>query len=162
MSSKKKLNAIAAAAAAVAITAAVLLAVYIRAEKTQLVLSDEDTGRVFLSLPAADGDRFSITFVHSVNQTPVTDIFEIRGDDIYVVECRFYSFGAGMQTEYPEGVTYSYADDGAIVATGYDILCKDLIYCVGKVSDHILNAGGEEYSLRDICGRGAMVRFCIT
>lgn len=140
--------------------AAALLAVF-EFGKQKLVLSELETGEVFLSLPVSDGDRFSVTFVHSVNQTPVTDVFEVRGSDIYVVECRFYGFGAGVQTEYPDGVTYTYAEDGAIVATGYNILCKDLIYCVGMVSDHILEFDDTEYSLRDICGRGTKVEFGI-
>lgn len=141
--------------------AAALLAIFHIFAQPRLVLTDTDTGAVFLRLPLEGDGRFSVTFIHSVNQSPVIETYEIRGSDIYVVECRFYNFGAGMQTEYPEGVTYSYADDGAIVATGYNIHCKDLIYCVGKVSDHILEAGGEEYSLRDICSAGTKVSFTV-
>ena len=149
-----------AVAAAVIITAAAMATAASRGKCT-LTLSDEDSGQVYLELPVSDGERFSVTFIHSVNQTPVSDTYEVRGTDIYVVETRFYNFGAGMQTEYPEGVTYTYAEDGAIVATGYNILCRDLIYCVGKVSDHVLELGGEEYSLRELCGRGTLVRFGI-
>lgn len=147
-------------AAAVLIAAAALLIINL-SDKMTLCLSNSDTGEVYLELPVEDMDRFSVTYIHSVHQTPVIETYEIRGTEIYVVEAKFYTFGAGMQTDYPEGVTYHYDDDGGIVCTGYNIYCKDLIYCVGKVSDHVLDCGGTEYSLRDICGRGSLVAFTI-
>lgn len=147
-------------AAAVLIAAAVLLVVRLSGRMT-LRLADSDTGQVYLELPVKDNDRFSVSYIHSVHQTPVIETYEIRGTDIYVVEAEFYTFGAGMQTDYPEGVTYYYDDDGGIVCTGYNIYCKDLIYCVGKIYDHILQYDDTEYSLRDICGRGSLVAFTI-
>lgn len=158
MSSKFR-NQLSIAAAVLLAAAAIIL--FIRPHGLRLVLTDAESGKQLLSFPVEPESRFSVTFVHSVNQTPVTDVYELRGTEIYVVETTFYNFGAGMQTEYPPGVTYTYGEDGAITATGYNILCKDLIYCVGKVSDHILNIGGKEYSLRELCGRGTLVRFRI-
>ena len=159
MRPRKGFAAIAIAAAAMICIAAALLASARASEK--LVLSDEDTGQVYLELPVRDGDRFSVTYTHSVHNTPVTETYEIRGEDIYVVEARFYTFGAGMQTEYPEGVTYSYAEDGAIVLTGYNTLCRDLIYCVSKYYDHTLEYKGEVWSLGEMCGKGTLVQFRI-
>ena len=126
-----------------------------------LVLTDEDDGHVYFRLSMRDGDRFAVTYTHSVHLTPVIEIYEVRDRDIYVVEARFYTFGAGMQTEYPEGVTWSYAEDGAIVLTGYNIYCKDLIYCVSKAYDHVLTYNNKDYSLGQICGRGSLVVFDI-
>lgn len=159
MRARKGFAAIAIAAAAMICIAAALLAFARGTEK--LVLTDEDTGEVYLEIPVENGDRFSITYTHSVHNTPVTETYEIRGEDIYVVEAKFYTFGAGMQTEYPPEVTYSYADDGAIVLTGYDTLCKDLVYCVSKYYDHTLEYQGEVWSLGETCGKGTLVRFRI-
>lgn len=78
-----------------------------------------------------------------------------------MTEARFYTFGAGMQTEYDEDVTYTYADDGEIVATGYHTLCTGMVYCVGKVSDHTLELDGKTYSLRQLCGPGSLVAFTL-
>ena len=150
-----------AIAAAVVIIAAVLLLICLLPRGLCLVISDEETGRVYLRIPVEDGDRFSVTYTHSVHQTPVTETYEVRGTELYVVAARFYTFGAGMQTDYPEGVTWSYDSDGAIVAEGYDTLCKDLIYCVGKYYDHTLEYQGQVWSLSAACGRGNLVEFTI-
>jgi len=147
------------AAAAILVAAALLVVTTVGAR--ELVLTDEDSGEVYLRLPLRDGDEFSVTYTHSVHLTPVTETYEVRDRDIYVVAARFYTFGAGMQTEYPEGVSWSYGEDGGIVLTGYNIYCKDLIYCVSKLYDHVLTYRGRDYSLGELCGRGSLVDFDI-
>ena len=90
------------------------------------------------------------------------DNYEIREDGIYVVKTVYYGFGAGVQTELEEGQKLEYGDDGSMIITGFDRKMDDLIYFVGTVSDHMLTLqGGEEISLRDLCGRNAMVRFSL-
>ena len=69
---------------------------------------------------------------------------------------RFYSFGAGMQTELEEGQQLS-RDGDAFVITGLDRIFTELHYIVGTVSDHLLLINGERISLRDMCGRNAHV-----
>lgn len=128
----------------------------------RLELRDSSDGRLFAAYPVENGDRFSITFIHSVNNTPLTDVYEIRDGEIYVVETIYYGFGAGVQTEIEEGQTLTYTDDGAMVVSGFDWNRSGMIYVVGKVSDHTLAIGGEEISLRGLCGRGADVRFTIS
>ncbi len=101
-------------------------------------------------------------FVHSVNKSPVSDYYEIRSDGIYVVKTVYYGFGAGVQTELEEGQKLEYGDDGSMIITGFDKRMDNLIYFVGTVSDHTLTLNdGEQISLRDLCGRNAMVRFDI-
>ena len=72
--------------------------------KTYLTLRDEH-GSVYARYPMEEGDRFSISFIHSVNQYPLTDTFEICDGHIFVEECEYCSFGAGVQTELNEGET---------------------------------------------------------
>ena len=157
--SKQRIKIVLALAVAIIIAAAVFVTVF--SGRTRLVLSDEDSGEVYLKLPISDGGRFSLTYTHSVHKTPVTEVYEVRGKDIYVVEARFHTFGAGMQTEYPDGVELSYDDDGTIVLTGYNTLCPHLVYGVGRIADYVLNVGDDEYVLADICGRNKFVLFSI-
>lgn len=159
-SSKSKTRLVLTVAVAIVIIAAAVF-VIIFTGRTRLVLSDEDSGEIYLQLPIRDGDRFSLTYTHSVHKTPVTEVYEVRGKDIYVVEARFHTFGAGMQTDYPEGVELSYADDGTIVLTGYNTLCSHLVYGVGRIADYTLKIQDDEYVLADVCGRGSFVLFTI-
>ncbi|NLY74376.1 MAG: DUF1850 domain-containing protein [Firmicutes bacterium] len=124
-----------------------------------LVLSDGNTGKTFAVYPVNEGDEFSVTFVHSVNKSPVTDVYQIRNGAIYVSRTIYYSFGAGVQTRLEPGQTLEYGGDGSMIVSGFQRRLDNLSYIVGTVSDHILKIGGESVSLRDLCGRNATVRF---
>ena len=125
-----------------------------------LVLEDPCERTRYAAYEMAVGDEFSITFIHSVNKSPVTDYFEIREDGIYGVKTVYYGFGAGVPTGLEEGQTLTYGEDGSMIISGFDLKMDSLIYRVGTVSDHILTLRDEsEISLRDLCGRNARVSF---
>ena len=70
--------------AAFVLVAAIVLIIN---SKPTLVLSDKDTGKVFASFDFDYGDTFSISFIHSVNQSEVVDYFK-RGKQNKLI-CRF-------------------------------------------------------------------------
>jgi hypothetical protein len=126
-----------------------------------LILENGDTGKVISAYPVKNGEEFSVTFIHSVNKSPVTDVYEIRGGRIYVVRTIYYAFGAGVQTEIEEGQTLEYGQDGSMIVSGFNRRMDNLSYIVGTVSDHTLKIGDESVSLRELCGRNATVRFSL-
>jgi len=124
-----------------------------------LTLTNGENGCVIAVYPMEEGERFSVGFVHSVNRSPVIDVYEVRSDGIYVMETIYYGFGAGVQTEIEPGQTLSYGDDGEMIVSGFDLKIPTLSYIVGTVSDHTLTIGDTEISLRDLCGRNCQVVF---
>lgn len=148
---------IAAAVLMVFITAAAFAVNMLSAE--YLVMYDSDTGKRYITEKADDGLMFSVEFVHSVNQTPVKDTYIIENSEICAYSTTYRSFGAGVQTALEGNQKMSYDDDGNMVITGFDMTYDPLRYIVGTVSDHILTFGGEEISLRNMCGRNARVSF---
>lgn len=131
-----------------------------------LTVRMRDTGALLARYPLGEGERFSITFIHSVNNYPLTDTYEIEGGDIYVEETVYCSFGAGVQTELNPGEVLDkvYIDrDGyqgwAMVVRNIHQLRNNVGYIVGTVSDHVLTVKGRDVSLRELCGRNAAVRF---
>ncbi len=150
---KKKVTA--AAIVLLAIAAAILLSTMGRG---RLVLSDGDTGSVFAEYRMQPGEEFSITFIHSVNKSPVTDCYQTDGDgSIWLRRTVYYDFGAGVPFDLNEGESLSYGEDGAMVISGIDRRISPFLIFVGTVSDHTLKAGGREVSLRDLCGRNTKV-----
>jgi len=121
-----------------------------------LEIVDSETGKVYTRRSLDDGGEFAIEFIHSVNQSPVRETFKAEGKIIRPLSVRFYSFGAGMQSDLEEGQTMS-RDGDALVIAGFTGSFTELNYIVGTVSDHLLLAGGETISLRDLCGRNAHV-----
>ena len=152
---KKRL--IAAAVLMIFITAAAFALNMLSAE--YLVMYDSDTGKRYITEKADDGLMFSVEFIHSVNQTPVKDTYIIENGEIRAYSTTYRSFGAGVQTALEGNQKMTYDDDGNMVITGFDITYDPLRYIVGTVSDHILTFGGEEISLRNLCGRNAKVVF---
>ena len=125
-----------------------------------LVLTNGNTGEEYARFPLREGGVFSVGFIHSVNKSPLTDFYKISGGKIYVEKTIYYGFGAGVQTEIEEGQTLEYGEDGSMIVSGFHKEMPDLLYIVGTVSDHTLVInGGREISLRDLCGRNALVRF---
>lgn len=148
---------IAAAVLMVIITAAAFVIKGLSAD--YLVLYDSDTGKRYITEKADDGLMFSVEFIHSVNQTPVKDTYVIENGEIRAYSTTYRSFGAGVQTALEGNQKMTYDEEGNMIITGFDITYDPLRYIVGTVSDHILVLGGEEISLRDMCGRNARVVF---
>lgn len=156
MFSKIKFSAV--AAVIVLITAAMALTVSRFADK-RLVIYDAESGKVYASFDVQTGDRFSVEFVHSVNNSPVKDIYEIRDNgEIYVVSTVYHGFGAGVQTEL-EGDERLVYRDGAMIVENINKKIPYLAYFVGTVSDHTLQIGDKSISLRELCGKNANIVF---
>ena len=125
-----------------------------------LTLRNRDTGDVYAKYRMEEGDRFSISFEHSVNHYILTDIYEICDGSIFVEETKYGAFGAGVQTELNPGEVLSYTDDGYMLISNIHQNRDNMGYTVGTIYDHMLKINdGEEISLRDMCGKNGHVRF---
>ncbi|MDR2094735.1 MAG: DUF1850 domain-containing protein [Treponema sp.] len=127
----------------------------------QLCISDTVSGKIYARRPVQNGSEFGIEFIHSVNNSPVTDIFRVERDRIRPVAAKFFSYGAGMPSDLEPGQVLSREGD-ALVITGFSQSYRELTYIVGTVSDHILTIKDEKISLRDLCGKNAHIRIYIS
>ena len=125
----------------------------------KLVIADQETEKIYKEFSVEEGDEFSVEFIHSVNKSPVKDIFVIRDNKIYADRTVYSAFGAGVQTGVEEGQTLEYDENGNMIVSGFDIEFPKVKYIVGTVSDHVLEFRGESISLTALCGRNAHVYF---
>ena len=149
-----------AAAAILVVAAAAVLAVFLLREP-KLVLSNDESGKVYARLPLRNGDSFSVTFRHSVNKSDVTEIYQRRGREIWLTGCVYYGFGAGVAEVLEPGWTLENGDNGEMIIGNIEMKMNDLTYIVGTVYDHILEINGERIILNDLCGKNAKVHFSI-
>ena len=126
---------------------------------TSLVLSNADSGQVYATYPVENGDTFAVEFIHSVNKSPVRDVYEIREGEIWNTQCIYYGFGAGVEEELGEGETLSYGENGEMIISNIEKKIDNMVIVVGTISDHTLYLGDETISLRDPCGRSSKVLF---
>ncbi len=149
------------AAAAILVVAALALLGLFLLREPKLVLSDQDSGRVFARLSLADGDSFSVTFRHSVNKSDVTEIYQRRGKEIWLTGCVYYGFGAGVAEELDPSWTLETGENGEMILGNIEMKMNDLSYIVGTVYDHILEINGEKIILNQLCGKNAKVHFSV-
>ncbi len=146
-------------AAVVLIAAATVLFILLPKESGRLILSDADTGKRIASYSLSEGGEFAIEFKHSVNLSPVHDIYKIIDGKIINTDCIYYAFGAGVETTLEGTETLTYGEDGSMIISGINKEMYDMIYIVGTIYDHILFINDEKIILNDICGRNRHVRF---
>ena len=111
--------------AVVVLTAAVVVILTLSNKATKLVITDRESRKVYAKYELCDGEEFSVSFIHSVNITEVTDVYYADGGYIVCDKCVYSSFGAGMPTEWEEDWEVSYEGD-KITISGLDIRQKEL------------------------------------
>jgi hypothetical protein len=132
-------------------------AIFFKGLSKKLIIADTDSGALYGRWSVKEGTEFAIEFIHSVNQSPVREVFQVRGRRIVPVETVFSSFGAGMQTELEEGEELIREEDGTMRIIGFTRSFTSLAYIVGTVSDHTLYIDNERISLRERCGKNAHI-----
>ncbi len=148
-----------AAVIVIMITAVIFSVITMGNEKAELYLCYSDTEEAIEIFSVEEGDEFSVEFIHSVNKSPVKDIFVIRDGKIFADRTVYSAFGAGVQTEVEEGQTLSYDEAGNMIVSGFNTEFPRVKYIVGTVSDHILEISGESISLTQKCGKNAHIYF---
>ncbi len=128
-------------------------------KETTLLLYDTETGKVCRTFSVSEGTEFSVEFIHSVNKSPVKDVFVIKDGKIVADRTVYSAFGAGVQTEIEDGQALEYDSEGNMVVSGFNIVFPEVKYIVGTVYDHVLEIQGESISLTELCGRNSHVAF---
>lgn len=144
---------------AAVLIAAVILLISLTFSGTYLVLEDDETGEIYNKIPVKDLDEFEITFTHSVNKSPVIDIYQIRSGDIYLTGNIYYNFGAGVPTEIYDGQSLTYGENGEMIISDMDTLMPHLVYVIGTVTDYYLSVNdGEKICLQELYGTNKHIR----
>ena len=112
------------------------------------------SGRIYGRWPLGEFGEFAIEFIHSVNQSPVRETFRIENGMIALERVRFYSFGAGVQSDLGEGQKLS-RDGDAMIISGFNFSLKEINLIAG--TDHLLFINNEIISLQELCGRNAQI-----
>jgi hypothetical protein len=137
--------------------------VFVLWPRNYLLISTLDKGRPILILPLTDGPKFTIGYIHSVDGTPVFEVFTIRADgpgdpEIYIVETYFRMFGAGMGHWAGHGRLVR--EKGWTRIVDIDKRLGDFILRIGaRGVDHTVHYAGRNINLSQVApGRAVRVR----
>ncbi|SIS10763.1 DUF1850 domain-containing protein [Natronorubrum thiooxidans] len=108
-----------------------------------LVVTDADSGETLLEEPVDDGTNVTLTYTHSVEKTPVDDIYVVDGPTLRMERTVFHSHGAGLPTD--ENITRTADGDGfeLWINESYD----DVVVAPRPVPGHELVVDDERHDL---------------
>ena len=124
-----------------------------------LTLQNVDTGKRLVQIPFKGEKEFAVSFLHSVNKTPVTEYYYIEGGRMILSYAEYSSFGAGMPeiADLP-GSTMEIAG-GILRLGGLNQHIPNLVYRVGTVANHQLYMNGKWIELQKIAPTQAGIQF---
>lgn len=112
-------------------------------------------GEVLFSHPVRVGESFSISFIHSVNLSPVEEIFEVRrAGELALTALEFETFGAGMPTELEPGQTMKRLPDGKMRVDGFNRILSEMHILV---TSHTLHLGSHSVPLYSLTSEGQRI-----
>jgi hypothetical protein len=104
------------------------------------------------------GEEFVLSFVHSVNKSPVHDTLRAQGDHLTIVKSRFDAFGAGMPEHSTDEGEFNILPSGQLEWT-VNRQTSEIIVRVGRVAQHKLKLKGREIPLAEIAEPGTALTF---
>jgi hypothetical protein len=137
---------------------AMLTAILLVPVSRQFIVEDDLTGEVLYSTAVDPGDVFSIKYIHSVNKSPVEDVFEIQDDNgIMLKKTIFRSFGAGIPYELEDGQIMDVMDDRIEISNINRRIGKFLLK-IGTIAEHTLCINGREIRMDSLAKPKQTVR----
>jgi hypothetical protein len=113
-------------------------------ERTLLV-ADAETGERLLAVPVAEGTTVALNYTHSVEKTPVLDVYAVDGTELEMVRMEFRSYGAGLPARadvtITENDTFVFDPEGSY---------EELYVTPGPIAGHELVVGDRAYDLVDL------------
>ncbi len=118
-------------------------------------------GKRLFAWPIRAGEAFEITFTHSLNLSPITDVIVWTGSDLSVVKSRFKTFGAGVPVP-ADGIGTKIVKVGEYYELiGIDQHMQTLTILTQTVPNHHIAFRGREASLLALAGSGKAVDIAV-
>ena len=138
-----------------------LLAGALYFDRPELVVIDSKANRVLLRTPVRPGDRFTLSYLHSVAKSRVSGTFEITRDyTISVKETAFGSFGPGLP-DVRVGDDYE-VKEGVIRLKNLSQTLLELSFFVHPYTEHRLDVRGRTLDLSGVVTAGSRISIRVT
>ena len=139
------------------VVAAVGLAATSGAAEERVLVVEDDAGETLLSVPVEENATVTVAYTHSVEKTPVRDVYAVRDGGLVMTRTEFRSFGAGL----PSTVDVERSDDGSFVYHPPNRRTEELVVATSPIAGHDLVVDGRRYDLVALA-EGGSVRLRVT
>jgi|AntDeeMetageno50_2_1112565.scaffolds.fasta_scaffold00934_3 hypothetical protein len=106
-----------------------------------LVVEDASSGERLLTAPAGEGTTVALNYTHSVEKTPVHDIYTVHNGSLEMTRMEFQSYGWGL----PSRANVSRENGWYVFDPPGDY--EELYVEPGRVAGHRLRVGDRTYDL---------------
>ena len=116
----------------------------------------ETTQGIYQTIPVKDGEQLSLSFIHSVQRTPVIENFIIEDSGIFILDSTEYqSFGVGLPFLTEDGIFQ--AEKGKFVMRGMNRPQQSLRLRTGPEAKLSLTYAGRTIPLYSVFPAGTLV-----
>ena len=126
-----------------------------------LVLTNTQTNRLLYAASFHEGETFAVSHVHSLHQSPVTEIYAHCDGQILLVALEFESFGAGLPEVLEYGQTLTRLETGGLRIDGMERPMPDFHVLIGHTAEHTLHIADRNIPLDALDDPGQSVQFSI-
>jgi len=124
--------------------------------KNDSIVAEHD-GNLLFAWTINEGERFEVGFIHSLNLSPIVDVFEWTEEGIFLRESRFLTLGGGTPTpaDFP-GSELHHTEEGFLL-TGIDVAFGAFSILTQEIPNHRISFEGRELFLLELVGSGESV-----
>jgi hypothetical protein len=106
-----------------------------------LVVEDASSGERLLTTPVSEGTPVVLTYMHSVEKTPIRDVYTVRNGSLMMTRMKFQSYGWGLPSR--ANITrrngwFVFDPNGSY---------EEIHVKPGRVANHRLRVGNRTYDL---------------
>lgn len=116
-------------------------------QDVQIVVSNQESGEVYYTMPATDGTKIELSWIHSIEKEPWIEIYEIDEGKLFLQEIILEGYGAGVPSD-PGGVTT--IENGVIHTRDIHRELPELRWVHSHNTSHTLVVGDHTISTDDI------------
>jgi len=149
------------AVTAVAAVMLVFLIAILFSPRDCVVARDISGGKVLFAWPISIGDSFEVTFIHSLNLSPVTDVIEWDGGSMVVRKSIFQTFGAGIPVPSDRIGTELVRVGSHYELIGIDAHMQSFTVMTQDAPNHRITLNGREANLLGLAGSGKSVEVAV-
>jgi hypothetical protein len=106
-----------------------------------LVVEDASTGEQLLTVPVSEGTPVVLAYMHSVEKTPVRDIYTVRNKSLVMTRMKFQSYGWGL----PARADITRKNGWFVFDPSGNY--EEIYVKPGRTADHQLRVGNQTYDL---------------
>ena len=123
------------------------------------IIRNANTDEVIFVTGFSEGESFSISYIHSLHLTPVTEGYKRVNGELILDYVEFESFGAGLPDVLEYGQTLTHLEAGGMRIDGFHRPIPDLHILIGHTARHTLHIADQNILLESLDSPGQSLHF---